>query len=197
MIPIKGSSAPQDILPESIPCVQQRVWQHQITLEAQATTTRGLGTIWDQWAWDDGSMWVTLQSSSQQSQSPSLLQKMCSPNWFLPRHGERESSPVTSFLVKHYPRWTHWASDAFAVAHHALWSRKNPNTALKRQCLLMGCVRLKTWHWEGRQFFLMVPGDWLSDPPYLYCLKTECQGRCSRPSFLANELHKSTKEQWL
>lgn len=65
----------------------------------------------------------------------------------------RESSPVTSFLVKHYPRWTHWASDAFAVAHHALWSRKNPKTALKRQCLLMGCVRLKTWHWEGRQFF--------------------------------------------
>ena len=65
----------------------------------------------------------------------------------------RESSPVTSFLVKHYPRWTHWASDAFAVAHHALWSCKNPNTALKRQCLPMGCVRLKIWHWEGRQFF--------------------------------------------
>ena len=190
MILIQGSSAPQNILPESIPCVSSRgsdntrllskhkqpppgVWASSGTSGAE--TTEAVGDTAVQF------LAVTKPIASAENV---LTQPISASSW------GRESSPVTSFLVKHYPRWTHWASDTFAVAHQTLWSHKNPNTPLKRQCLPVGCVRLKTWHWEGRQFFLMLPGDWLSDPPYLHCLKTECQGRCSRPSFLANELHK-------
>lgn len=39
----------------------------------------------------------------------------------------REMGPITSFAVKHYQRWTHWALDVSVITEHTLQSLQNHN----------------------------------------------------------------------